>query len=184
MRPQLNDCNQDELRILVRGLAGKVGKAAVNLGSVFYAFTANSLTRVMMGRRVFSENSSAGDDPEAEEFKAMVVELMELAGVFNYGDYIPGLDWLDLQGVVGKMKRLHTRFDSFLNKVVEEHKRDIARDRKQLDLLSELISLKDNADGEGGKLNDIEIKALLLVNYYSYITFILFVPSFIYLFHA
>ncbi|KAF7849994.1 hypothetical protein BT93_L0064 [Corymbia citriodora subsp. variegata] len=93
----------------------------------------------------------------------MVVEVMVLAGVFNIGDFVPALEWLDLQGVAAKMKRLHKRFDAFLTAIVEEHKASMGKaGNKHNDLLSTLISLQDVADEEGGKLTDTEIKALLL----------------------
>ncbi|KAL9249159.1 Flavonoid 3'-monooxygenase-like protein [Drosera capensis] len=94
-----------------------------------------------------------------------VVELMVLAGVFNIGDFVPALDWLDLKGVTSKMKKLHKRFDGFMEAILEEHKAkgvDHKQDGKHADVLSTLLSLKDNCDGEGGKLSDTEIKALLL----------------------
>ncbi|GAU12732.1 hypothetical protein TSUD_122240 [Trifolium subterraneum] len=52
----------------------------------------------MLGRRVFNDGNG-GSDPKADEFKSMVVEMMVLAGVFNIGDFIPALEWLDIQGV-------------------------------------------------------------------------------------
>ena len=58
-----------------------------------------------LGEEMFKDGNG-GCDPREDEFKAMVVELMVLAGVFNIGDFIPFLEWLDLQGVQTKMKRL------------------------------------------------------------------------------
>ncbi|KAE8707440.1 Flavonoid 3'-monooxygenase [Hibiscus syriacus] len=129
---------QEEIRVLVRALA----------------------TAKTKGIR----DGSGGPDPQADEFKSMVVELMNLAGVFNIGDFIPTLEWLDLQGVQGKMKKLHKRFDRFLSTILEEHKIKAGGNggkEKHTDLLTTLISLEDT-DVEGGKLTDIEIKALLL----------------------
>lgn len=96
----------------------------------------------------------------------MVVELMVLAGVFNIGDFIPALEGLDLQGVVAKMKKLHVRFDTFLAKILEEHKMKQGSNgaKQNVGLLSTLISLKDVNNAEGEKLSDTEIKALLLVS--------------------
>ncbi|XVF49972.1 hypothetical protein PTKIN_Ptkin04bG0059100 [Pterospermum kingtungense] len=148
---------EEEIRVLVRALAS--AKTKVNLGQLLNVCTVNALARVMLGQRVFGDGSG-GADPQADEFKSMVVELMQLAGVFNIGDFIPALEWLDLQGVQGKMKKLHKRFDRFLGGILEEHKLK-ASSGKHKDLLTTLISLED-ADGEGGKLTDTEIKALLL----------------------
>ncbi|KAK1279476.1 Flavonoid 3'-monooxygenase [Acorus gramineus] len=40
----------------------------------------------------------------AEEFKEMLDELFVLNGVLNIGDYVPSIDFLDLQGYVKRMK--------------------------------------------------------------------------------
>ncbi|KAK3028038.1 hypothetical protein RJ639_038759 [Escallonia herrerae] len=156
---------QEEVGILTRALQS-AGQTSVNLGQLLNVCTTNALGRVMLGRRVFGDGTGGVDD-KADEFKQMVVELMVLAGVFNIGDFIPALEWLDLQGVAASMKKLHARFDAFLNGIIEEHNVNGGRGgdggaQKHADLLSTLISLKDNVDGEGGKLSDTEIKALLL----------------------
>ncbi|KAD5507817.1 hypothetical protein E3N88_15520 [Mikania micrantha] len=84
---------------------------------LFSAKALDDFRHVRQVSRVFGDG-----DPKADEFKDMVVELMVLAGEFNIGDFIPAVDWLDLQGVTKKMKKLHARFDSFLNTILEEHK--------------------------------------------------------------
>ncbi|KAJ8752741.1 hypothetical protein K2173_007051 [Erythroxylum novogranatense] len=154
---------QEEVAILTRALV-TAAPVAVNLGQLLNVCTANVLGRAMMSRRVFGDGSG-GADHKADEFKSMVVELMTLAGVFNIGDFIPPLEWLDLQGVAAKMKKLHKKLDTFLSNILEEHK--IVRGdggAEHVDLLSTLISLKvesDDDDDECGKLTDTEIKALL-----------------------
>ncbi|KAM7471459.1 hypothetical protein LguiA_009642 [Lonicera macranthoides] len=165
---------QEEVSIMTKAMAS-AGKSnrAVNLGKLINVCTTNALGRVMIGRRVFGEESGGKDaKAKADEFKKMVVEVMVLAGVFNLGDFIPTLEWLDLQGVTSKMKKIHARFDAFLNGIIKEHTTSSAKGedsrggttRNHVDLLSTLISLKDNnaEASEGGKLTDTEIKALLL----------------------
>ncbi|KAJ9568498.1 hypothetical protein OSB04_004464 [Centaurea solstitialis] len=149
---------EEEVAILARALAG-AGRSSVALGHSLNVCITNALARVTLGRRVFEE----GGDRKADEFKDMVVELMVLAGEFNIGDFIPALDWLDLQSVTKRMKKLHLRLDSFLNAILEDHKNggEVVTSGN-VDLLSTLISLKDDADGEGEKLSVVEIKALLL----------------------
>ncbi|KAL8529477.1 hypothetical protein ACS0TY_006779 [Phlomoides rotata] len=148
---------QEEVRHLVHTIAS-VGQSPVTIAQLLNACATNAISRVMLGRRVVGHGGGGGD-MEAEEFKGMVVELMVLAGVFNIGDFITPLKSFDLQGVVGKMKKLHVRFDAFFTSILEEHK--MKGSEGHVDLLSRLISLKD-VDGEGGKLTDTEIKALLL----------------------
>ncbi|KAI9173767.1 hypothetical protein LWI28_006150 [Acer negundo] len=153
---------QEEVAVLTGALANAAGSAAVNLGQLLNVCAVNALGRVMLGRRLFGDGSGGGD-PKADEFKSMVVEVMVLAGVFNIGDFIPALECLDLQGVAGKMKKLHKRFDKFLGDILEEHKINAGDgSEKHSDMLTTLISLMDNADGEGEKLTETEIKALLL----------------------
>nr|AFI71898.1 flavonoid 3'-hydroxylase [Paeonia lactiflora] len=151
---------QEEVAVLVHALTS-ASNSLVNLGQLLNVCTTNALARVMLGKRVFGDGSG-GVDPKADEFKDMVVEVMVLAGVFNLGDFVPALERFDLQGVATKMKNLHARFDSFLGNILEEHKMNSDGVKQQNDFLSKLISLKDDVDGEGGKLTDIEIKALLL----------------------
>ncbi|KAM1036136.1 hypothetical protein ACFX13_039928 [Malus domestica] len=154
----LKHVRQEEVGVLAHGLAS-AGSKPVNLGQLLNVCTVNALGRVMVGRRLFGDGGGR-EDQKADEFKSMVVEMMVLAGVFNIGDFIPALEWLDLQGVAGKMKKLHKRFDAFLTAIVEDHKR--SGEGKHVDMLTTLLSLTDDADGEGAKLTDTEIKALLL----------------------
>ncbi|KAG0466648.1 hypothetical protein HPP92_017615 [Vanilla planifolia] len=81
-------------------------------------------------------------------------------------------------GLVKRMKRLHRNFDDFLNKVIEDYRETTRSDNEKKasvddgkgneegtnrtrNLLNVLLDLKENADGNDGSLNDIDIKALL-----------------------
>ncbi|CAL5201815.1 unnamed protein product [Lathyrus oleraceus] len=134
---------------------------AVNLGQVLNVCTTNALARVMIGRRVFNDEN-AGNDPKADDFKDMILEMTVLAGVFNISDFIPSLEWLDLQGVQAKMKKLHKKFDAFLTNIIEEHESSNPKSEKHKDLLTTLLALKEEGDDDGNKLNITEVKALLL----------------------
>ncbi|RDX61345.1 Flavonoid 3'-monooxygenase, partial [Mucuna pruriens] len=135
----------------------RLDSKTVNLRQLLNVCTTNTLTRIMIGRRVFNDDNNSYD-PRADEFKSMVVELMVLLGIFNIGDFIPALDWLYIQGVKTKTKKLHKRFDAFLTTILEEHK--IVKNEKGQDLLSSLLSLIDTPQ-EGYKLVEPEIKAIL-----------------------
>ncbi|XP_038878698.1 flavonoid 3'-monooxygenase [Benincasa hispida] len=150
---------EEEIAVLVQALASS-GEVPAALGSLLTVCTANALGRTMIGRRVFGDGGS-GDDSEAKQFKAMVEQVMILAGKFNPGDFFPSLEWLDLLGVASEMKKVHKWFDDFLTKIVEEHRNLLARGRGggHQDLLSTLLS---SAEDENEKINDTEIKALLL----------------------
>nr|AAS48419.1 flavonoid 3'-hydroxylase [Allium cepa] len=136
-------------------LRAQSDQPTVNLAQMLTTCTTNALSKAMMGRRVFVNETT---DTETSKFKDMVLEIMSLAGVFNVGDFVPWLRPFDLQRVVRKMKDVHARFDSFLDKVIAEHRMvDNAHD-----LLSLLIRSKDDVDNDGVKLTNTDIKALLL----------------------
>lgn len=147
------------------GAVARAGGAPATLGSLLTICTANALGRTMIGRRVFG-----GADPKVERFKSMVEQVMLLSGKFNAGDFFPSLERLDLQGVAGEMKKVHRWFDDFLTEILEE--RRMGGDGGQHDdLLSTLLFSQDGADDENEKLNDTEIKALLLVLFSHYFFF-------------
>ncbi|PAN47180.1 hypothetical protein PAHAL_9G240000 [Panicum hallii] len=156
----LRAVREGEVALMVRELARHGGRGAppVALGQVANVCATNTLARATVGRRVFAVDGGEG----AREFKDMVVELMQLAGVFNVGDFVPALAWLDPQGVVGRMKRLHRRYDDMMDGIIRE--RQAAEEGK--DLLSVLLArMRDQqplADGEDGTINETDIKALLL----------------------
>ncbi|MQL73332.1 hypothetical protein Taro_005673 [Colocasia esculenta] len=151
---------EQEAAALARSLLAP-GEGETAVGEEVNVCVANALARAVMGRRVFG----GGLGREAEEFKEMVVELMRLAGVFNLGDFVPGLGWLDPQGVVSDMKRLHRRYDAMLDKMITEHAVGSRRagGSGAEDLLSVMVGLRGKAlDAESGAISNVDIKALLL----------------------
>ncbi|KAK6920981.1 Cytochrome P450, partial [Dillenia turbinata] len=118
----------------------RAGKSPVKLGQMLNMCNTNALALVLIGRREFGDGSR-GVDPKADEFKQMVEELMVLSGALNIGDFIPALDWLDLQGIVSKMKKLHKKFDAFLNEIMDEPKLNGGDRGKHTDFLSKLLAL-------------------------------------------
>ncbi|XP_031490189.1 flavonoid 3'-monooxygenase CYP75B137-like [Nymphaea colorata] len=146
---------EKEVGILAASLAraGEVGEI-VGVGEAVHLCIANVLGKVLIGRRLFE----GGED--AREYREMVLEGMQLLGVFNIGDFVPSLEWMDLMGVAKKMKVHHRRHDGFMQRIMDEH----AFSSLQGDFLSVLLRLKDDPvglDGLDGKLTDIDIKALL-----------------------
>ncbi|CAM6037254.1 unnamed protein product, partial [Sphagnum compactum] len=113
----------EEVSVMVKDVYElcKEGKA-VNMQSRLYETSMNVITRMLFKRRYFDNTKQS--TAEAEEFKELVVKLLNLAGVFNLSDYIPYLQPLDLQGYVPIMKEVGSRMDQFLSKIVEEHVKD------------------------------------------------------------
>ncbi|WVY92565.1 hypothetical protein V8G54_031653 [Vigna mungo] len=114
----------------------------------------NIVSQVVISQRIFSNQGL-----ESKEFKEMVVEFMTISGV-NIGDFVPSIAWMDLQGVVGKMKRLHKRFDVLLSKIIEEHLKSSHQRIGKPDFLDIVMKNPEDPSQEGLSLSNI--KALLL----------------------
>ena len=128
----------------------------VEVGDLLSCAITNMVSQVVLGNRIFASKGS-----ESKEFKDMVVEFMTISGV-NIGDFVPCVAWMDLQGVVGKMKRLHKRFDVFLTKMIEEHVKSAHERKGKPDFLD--ILMKNGEDPSGERLSLSNVKALLLVH--------------------
>ncbi|GMH20201.1 hypothetical protein Nepgr_022042 [Nepenthes gracilis] len=115
---------------------------------------ANIIGQKSISRRVFTAHGE-----ESNDFKSMIVELMRLAGLFNIGDFIPAIEWMDLQGIQGKMKRLHNKFDALLTKMLEEHMKTAHERKGSSDFFDIVMGIKED---DGVALTMTNYKALLL----------------------
>ncbi|ONK60351.1 uncharacterized protein A4U43_C08F17350 [Asparagus officinalis] len=147
-----------EVDVLARALYAHAHTGTtLDLGKALSVCGINALSKAMFGHKVFRAEE---ESKEAAELKELIIDIMKVAGVFNVGDFVPALSRFDVQGVVRKMKKLHCRFDSFLDRVIEEHQAMAATGG---DLLSVLMRLKEDVDStDGVKLTNTDIKALLL----------------------
>ncbi|KEH33357.1 putative flavonoid 3',5'-hydroxylase [Medicago truncatula] len=146
---------ENEVKHMVRSIheSGKKGES-IEVGGLLSCAITNMVSQVVLSKRMFASKGQ-----ESKEFKEMVVEFMTISGI-NIGDFVPFIGWIDLEGVVGKMKRLHKRFDEFLTKLIEDHV-NCAHERKgNPDFLD--IVLANDDDNFGERLSLSNIKALLL----------------------
>ncbi|XP_010247486.1 PREDICTED: flavonoid 3',5'-hydroxylase 2-like [Nelumbo nucifera] len=119
---------------------------------------ANMIGQVILSRRVFATKGS-----ESNEFKDMVVELMTKAGLFNIGDFIPSIAWMDLQGIEGGMKKLHKRWDGLISKMIFEHKATAHERKGKPDFLDNEEKKKNNS-AEASVVEDENVDVLLMTN--------------------
>ncbi|KAL3728803.1 hypothetical protein ACJRO7_033392 [Eucalyptus globulus] len=89
----------------------------VDLSNMFAALTNDIIYRVALGRKY-------SDGEQGKNFKGLLRDLMRLLGIFNVGDFIPSLGWINkLTGLDAKVECVARAFDKFLDDVVEEHRR-------------------------------------------------------------
>ncbi|CAA2974621.1 cytochrome P450 71A3-like [Olea europaea var. sylvestris] len=92
--------------------------SVTNLSNLLVSVTNDTICRVALGRKY-----SDGEADGSNKFELMLKEIMEIAGTFNVGDYIPWLKWMNMvNGLDARVDRLAKTFDKFLSSIVEEHR--------------------------------------------------------------
>lgn len=130
----------EEIRALISSLYASSGEPLV-LKNQLLCFTVGLMSRIVLGNKYSKHATST---IQLEEFRGMLNDFMKLNGAFYIGDWIPWLDFLDLQGCVRKMKALEKKFDQLFDFVYDEHKANRESDknlepRDMVDLLLELM---------------------------------------------
>ncbi|KAL1551760.1 trimethyltridecatetraene synthase-like [Salvia divinorum] len=108
----------EEMGSLVKEIFGLSGRPFL-LKDSLSTVSLNVISRMVLGRRYMDGGENDAVPPE--EFKKLLNELFFLGGVFNIGDMIPYINFLDLQGYVKRMKVLSKKLDRFLENVLDEH---------------------------------------------------------------
>ncbi|KAF5181759.1 Flavonoid 3',5'-hydroxylase [Thalictrum thalictroides] len=116
---------------------------------------ANLISQVILSRRVFDTKGTG-----SKEFKDLVDELMELFGSFDIGDFLPSIAWMDIKGLIKRMKNVNKKFDALFEKMFKEHRETKHERLEKPDFLDVLVDQMDNHGEE--KLTDANIKALLV----------------------
>ncbi|CAN6174465.1 unnamed protein product [Urochloa humidicola] len=141
----------EEVRALLRGLPS--GRA-VRLRPHLQMAVLGVISRMVLGKKYVEADEGGGGAPPAAtpaEFRELVDEFFALNSAFNIGDYVPWLDWLDLQGYVRRMKRMRKRFGRFLERVLDEHEERRRREGEEFvarDKVDVLLQLADDPNLE------------------------------------
>ncbi len=102
---------------------------------------------------------------ETRWFKETVDELFHWYGVFIIADYIPYLKWVTkLQGIDASLQALHTKLSTFLEQIVDEHRRNpnVVDNYTVKDFVDVLLTMPQE-DGTG-HLSDDTIQAIITVS--------------------
>jgi cytochrome P450 len=164
------DVREEEVFAMISSIweESQRGTRAVNMSKAISALANNIIWRILASRK-FSDND-LGDNSKG--LKDLVSEISVTLGGFNIGDFIPYLDWLDLQGIKGRMKKAGRRFDAFAEKLIDDHI-DHRRAAKTLngqgdaeaepvkDLVDVLLDMAE-ADKSETKITREKIKAIVL----------------------
>nr|UTS77795.1 cytochrome P450 736Q2 [Ginkgo biloba] len=151
---------EEEISLLVDSLwqESEHGKKSVNLTKKLTSLTTSIMCRVIFGRK-YSE-----DDMTGRKFKEIIQEMNQVAAFFFIGDFVPSLRWIDSKGVLRRVKNVHKIFDSFAEKVIDEHvERMKINEQKEgrKDFIDVLLEMKEKQSMEI-EITRENIKALIL----------------------
>ncbi|XP_008798387.2 flavonoid 3',5'-hydroxylase 1-like [Phoenix dactylifera] len=133
--------------------AARIGRP-VTLPDVLVCAFANIISQITLSLRIFDAQGE-----ESNQYKDMIVELLTGGDLFNIGDFVPAIAWMDLQGVQAKLRRIHKRFDGMVTKLLEAHAASAKQRQGKPDFLD---VIKANREGEDGQtITDVNIKALV-----------------------
>lgn len=148
----------NEVEILVRSVYEdtKLGEVSL-LPRVKFAAN-NIISRMAFGKR-FSELVSS-DQTSPTNFGDLLQEVVYLLGVFNIGDFIAFLQWLDLQGFVKRMKAVGTKLSAICQEILDVRREGRgATPGPPKDVLDVLMSVSEDSQ-QRVVLTDNDIKGI------------------------
>ncbi|KAF5192305.1 Cytochrome p450, partial [Thalictrum thalictroides] len=132
---------EEEVTLMVHRIkdSASVSISVVNLSEMFISLTKDVVCRIAFGRK-YNEGEAG------KKFKDILKEFMYLVNVFNVGDLIPSLAWVNnLNGLNARVEKNFRDIDSFMNQVVEEH----------IEMKRSTLGGHDNGDNEEEDFVDV-----------------------------
>nr|GME15465.1 cytochrome P450 71A3-like [Ipomoea batatas] len=144
---------EEETELMVQKIKQSCdSNSVINLSNIFIELTNDIVCRVALGRKCSDEG-----------IKSLLEDVFEMLGMFDIGDYIPWLAWVNrINGFDRRVERLAKELDEFMEEVVEEHshvKKMEAEDG--LDLVDILLQLQ-RENTIGFPIHRDSVKALIL----------------------
>ncbi|XP_039126325.1 flavonoid 3',5'-hydroxylase 1-like [Dioscorea cayenensis subsp. rotundata] len=151
-----SDIRHDEIHRMLQSMheSSQRGQLIVVPETLICA-TTNIIGRVMLSQRVFDAS-----DPKLGSYKELLKKLMTGGGMFNVGDFVPAVAWMDLQGIQAKLKKGKEMMDQMIKAMLAQHAAS-AEERKGTPDFADLVMASDLRDDNGDKLSDVNIRGLL-----------------------
>ncbi|XP_011099348.1 cytochrome P450 81E8-like [Sesamum indicum] len=145
----------DEVRLMLENLYKNSYQdfARVELRSRFAELTFNNIMRMVAGKRYFGE---ADENEEAKQFRDLIVEVVKLGGVSNPADFFPVFRWIDYKGLEKTLARFGAKMDAFLQRLIDQHRRDKGGNT----MIDHLLSLQES---DPAYYTDVIIKGIIMV---------------------
>ncbi len=133
----------------------------VNMQTSLSSTSMNVISRLLFKKRYFNTMHS---DEESQEFKDIVLKIVNIFGVFNISDYVPFLKPFDLQGIRFECNQILSKVDRFFNKIIQEHLKEKMKANESKDFLDVMLS-HPGVDGVRDKLDELTIKGVAIVSF-------------------
>ncbi|CDP04688.1 unnamed protein product [Coffea canephora] len=130
---------KDEISRLLLKLAQNTRHdfAKVELQSRLSELSLNIIMRMVAGKRYFGEED---DNDEARQFRGLIKQMFKHSGLANLGDFLPLLRWIDYGSFEKSLTKIFTKFDAFLEGLLEEHRRN----KNSNTMIDHLLSLQES----------------------------------------
>jgi cytochrome P450 len=91
---------------------------------------------MISGKRYYGEDAVA---LEGKKFQILMKEYVELLGSGDLNDFFPILKWIDFQG---KKRKMMKKMDCFLQKLLDEKRRNWSNDQTNMTLIDVMLDLQ------------------------------------------
>ncbi|KAK9714079.1 hypothetical protein RND81_06G070600 [Saponaria officinalis] len=134
---------------------GDMGGSAVEVGKVVGELIEEITFKMVVGK--------GKDEDKSYELKGVVGQTLELAGAFNFADFLPFLAPFVIQGLTRMMKQLSKVVDEILEDIIEDHLKEESFGQQQ-DILGSMLTLmnKPNDEFTSTSFGRDNIKAVML----------------------
>jgi cytochrome P450 len=112
------------------------GSVRLKLQPFLYGLTYNILMSMVAGKRE--------EDEETKEVRKLIREVFDFAGVNYVGDFLPTLKLFDLDGYRKRAKKLASKLDKFMQKLVDEHRKNRGKAELEKTMITRLLSLQES----------------------------------------
>ncbi|CAH8329774.1 unnamed protein product [Eruca vesicaria subsp. sativa] len=141
------EIRRDEVRALLQTIHAATTKSGgdkehfvrLELRPLLSGLTFNIVMRMVAGKRYYGE-----ENEEAKEVRELISEAFVLGGFTYVGDFLPVLKLFDFDGYVKRAKRLGSKLDKFLQKLVDEHRRNRGKTEFENTMITHLLTLQES----------------------------------------
>ncbi|KAL0446064.1 UNVERIFIED_CONTAM: cytochrome [Sesamum latifolium] len=150
---------KDEVRKTIRDVYNNIGKR-IQVGELSFRTELNVVMNMLWGGIVQGEEGQRVGD----EFREVVIKLVDLLGKPNVADFYPALARFDIQGVKKEMKGYVQCLDRIFEDVIAKYRKMLSREIKKegkKDFVQVLLELKEREDSYMS-MSLTQIKALFV----------------------